>query len=76
MLPSQLNQALQNGQTVIVQVPAGSSGYHFMIVDSVQSVDGINYYMTRDPLVGPRGVLASSLNNAMSTGLNAIVIGK
>jgi filamentous hemagglutinin len=76
MLPSQLNQALQNGQAVIVQVPSGSSGYHFIIVDSVQSIDNVSYYMTRDPLVGPRGVLSSVLDNAISTGANAIVIGK
>ena len=76
MLPGQLNQALQDGQTVIVQVPVGIDNQHFIIVDGVQSVNGVNYYMTRDPLVGPRGVLSSTLNNAISTGVNAIVIGK
>jgi filamentous hemagglutinin len=75
LLPSQLNRALANGQTVIVQVPAGN-GYHFMIVDGVQSVDGIGYYMTRDPYVGPRGVQVGILNNVMAHGVNAIVIGE
>jgi filamentous hemagglutinin len=71
MLPGQLNQALSNGQTVIVNV----SG-HFVIVDSETTVNGAAYYMTRDPYTGPRGVLASALNSAMSRGVNAIVIGK
>jgi filamentous hemagglutinin len=75
MLPEQLNKALQEGASVIVQVPAGQ-GKHFIIVDSVKSVDGVSYYMTRDPYVGPRGVQQGVLDGAMSTGVNAIVIGK
>ncbi|WP_267874464.1 MULTISPECIES: VENN motif pre-toxin domain-containing protein [Pseudomonas] len=75
MLPEQLNKALQEGASVIVQVPAGQ-GKHFIIVDSVKSVDGVSYYMTRDPYVGPRGVQQGLLDGAMSTGVNAIVIGK
>jgi len=43
---------------------------------SVKSVDGVSYYMTRDPYVGPRGVQQGLLDGAMSTGVNAIVIGK
>ncbi|MFT0477576.1 DUF637 domain-containing protein [Pseudomonas antarctica] len=75
MLPEQLNKALQEGASVIVQVPAGQ-GKHFIIVDSVKSLDGVSYYMTRDPYVGPRGVQQGLLDGAMSTGVNAIVIGK
>ena len=75
MLPEQLNKALQEGASVIVQVPAGQ-GKHFIIVDSVKSVDGVSYYMTRDPYVGPRGVQQGLLDGAMSTGVNAIVIGR
>lgn len=75
MLPEQLNKALQEGASVIVQVPAGQ-GKHFIIVDSVKSVDGVSYYMTRDPYVGPRGVQQGLLDGAISTGVNAIVIGK
>ena len=71
MLPSELNQALNSGQTVIVNVNS-----HFFIVDAITTVDGVPYYMTRDPLVGPRGVLTTVLDNAMKTGANAIVIGK
>jgi filamentous hemagglutinin len=75
MFPRQLNNALQNGNTVIVQVKAGN-GYHFMIVDSVRTEGGATYYMTRDSHTGPRGVMASILDGAMSHGVNAIVIGK
>ncbi|WP_309475722.1 DUF637 domain-containing protein [Pseudomonas alvandae] len=75
MLPEELNKALQKGSSVIVQVPAGQ-GRHFIIVDSVKSVDGVNYYMTRDPHAGPRGVQQGLLDGAMSNGVNAIVIGK
>jgi filamentous hemagglutinin len=71
MLPGQLNQALSNGQTVIVNVNS-----HFIIVDSKVTMNGVDYYMTRDPSQGPRGVLASILDSAMSVGVNAITIGK
>ena len=71
MLPGELNQVLSNGQAVIVNVKG-----HFIIVDSKTTVNGVSYYMTRDPYVGPRGVIASALDNAMSIGANAIVIGK
>ena len=60
MLPGQLNQALQNGQTVIVNING-----HFFIVDSEVTVNGVSYYMTRDPYTGPRGVLATELNSAI-----------
>jgi filamentous hemagglutinin len=75
MFPEMLNKALENGNPVIVQVRAGT-GYHFMIVDSVKVEAGASYYMTRDPFTGPRGVLVKILDGAMSTGANAIVIGK
>ena len=75
MLPEQLNKALQEGASVIVQVPTGQ-GKHFIIVDSVKSVDGISYYMTPDTYVGSRGVQQGLLDGAMSTGVNVIVIGK
>jgi filamentous hemagglutinin len=75
MLPEQLNKALQEGASVTVQVPAGQ-GKHFIIVDSVKSIDGVSYYVARDPYVGPRGVQQGLLDGAMSTGVNAIVIGK
>ncbi|MGO4570240.1 hypothetical protein AB4Z52_35790 [Rhizobium sp. 2YAF20] len=47
MLPSQLDRALSNGQTVIVNV-----NRHFFIVDSEVTVGGVRYYMTRDPYMG------------------------
>jgi filamentous hemagglutinin len=71
MLPGELAGALSRGQTVIVNVNG-----HFIIVDSQATVNGVSYYMTRDPYVGPRGVLASALNAVMEHGANAIVIGK
>ena len=75
MFPGQLNKALSEGASVIVQVPAGQ-GKHFIIVDGVESIGGVGYYMTRDPYVGPRGVQQGLLDGAMSMGVNAIVIGK
>lgn len=75
MLPHELNSALKNGSNVIVQVRAGE-GYHFMIVDGVKTVDGIGYYMIRDPYTGPRGVMQSILDRAMGAEVNSIVIGK
>ncbi|WP_253707420.1 filamentous hemagglutinin N-terminal domain-containing protein [Bradyrhizobium sp. WD16] len=73
MTSAQLDQALANGQQVIVNV-----SNHFFIVDSEATINGATYYMTRDPNAGPRGVLASILQNAMSRsgGVNAIVVGK
>ncbi|CAG9170818.1 hypothetical protein LMG32289_02162 [Cupriavidus pampae] len=71
LLPRQLDNALSNGQAVIVNV-----GGHFVIVDSKTTVNGTSYYMTRDPYTGPRGVLASALESVMSQGVNAIVIGR
>lgn len=71
----QLNVALANGQPVIVGVPAGT-GNHFIIVDSVKTVDNISYYMTRDPFVGPRGVRSDILTNAINANGNAIIVGK
>jgi filamentous hemagglutinin len=58
-----------------VHAPAGK-GNHFMIVDGIKTVDGVDYYMTRDPYAGPRGVRADMLNGVMSNGINAIVMGK
>ena len=75
MFPGMLSKALDNGNPVIVQVRAGT-GYHFMIVDSMKVEAGASYYMIRDPYTGPRGVLAKILDGAISTGANAIVIGK
>lgn len=61
---------------MILQVPAGGNRYHFIIVDSVKVVDGVGYYMTRDPHAGPRGVMQSLVDRAISNGANAIIVGK
>ena len=71
ILPSELNQALNGGQTVIL-----NTGNHFIIIDSVRVVNGVTYYMTRDPFMGPRGVAASILDARIVNGANAIVIGR
>ncbi len=71
----QLNIALANGQPVIVGVPAGT-GNHFIIVDSMTTVNNVLYYMTRDPFVGPRGVRSDILVNAIHANGNAIIVGK
>ncbi|MEX5628038.1 hypothetical protein [Pseudomonas marginalis] len=76
MLPSELNQVLQGGRNVILQVPAGGNGYRFIIVDSVKVVDGVGYYMTRDPLAGPRGVMQLFVDRAISSGANTIIVGR
>jgi filamentous hemagglutinin len=75
MFPEQLNKVLQEGLSVIIQVPAGAQR-HFLIVDGVKTVEGVSYYMTRDSVAGPRGVLQRILEGAMTGGVNAIVIGK
>lgn len=74
MLPGQSSQALQEGRSVIVQVPAGQER-HFIILNSIKTVDGVSYYMTRDPAAGPRGVQQGILDSVMFMGVNAIVIG-
>ena len=71
----ELNASLAKGQRVIAGVPAGA-GNHFIIIDSMETVDGVLYYMTRDPAAGPRGVRADMLQWAINANGNAIIIGK
>ncbi|QBQ36694.1 hemagglutinin repeat-containing protein [Pseudoduganella plicata] len=52
--PGELNRALDAGNNVILNM-----GNHFIIVDGKKVVDGVTYYMTRDPSKGPRGCLVS-----------------
>jgi filamentous hemagglutinin len=56
LFPGELNRALDNGQTVIVNIRG-----HFIIVDGREVVGGVTYYMTRDPYTGPRGVISTML---------------
>ncbi|WP_217806443.1 hypothetical protein, partial [Chromobacterium violaceum] len=49
---------------------------HFVIVDSQLEVNGVAYYMTRDPYVGPRGVQSTLLQTVMSQGVNAVIVGR
>ncbi|MCD0491157.1 hemagglutinin repeat-containing protein [Chromobacterium violaceum] len=71
MLPGQLDAALESGHQVIVNVKG-----HFVIVDSQLEVNGVAYYMTRDPYVGPRGVQSTLLQTVMSQGVNAVIVGR
>ncbi|MBX9296867.1 hemagglutinin repeat-containing protein, partial [Chromobacterium vaccinii] len=71
MFPGQLDAALESGHQVIVNVKG-----HFVIVDSQLEVNGVAYYMTRDPYVGPRGVQSTLLQTVMSQGVNAVIVGR
>jgi hypothetical protein len=77
LVPDQLNAALAQGETVILNIPVGREGRHFIIVDSIRYENGMAYYMTRDPFVGPRGVITTRLAAVISgAGANAIIIRK
>ncbi|WP_155401913.1 hypothetical protein [Chromobacterium violaceum] len=71
MFPGQLDAALESGHQVIVNVKG-----HFVIVDSQLEVNGVAYYMTRDPYVGPRGVQSTLLQTVMYQGVNAVIVGR
>lgn len=75
MFSSELDANLGQNKNVILQVPAGT-GYHFLIVDKLEIIDGTKYYMTRDPYSGPRGIKAEIIISIMNRtgGLNAITI--
>ncbi|WP_157004342.1 hypothetical protein, partial [Xanthomonas pisi] len=75
MFPAQLDQALEKGKSVIVNIPVAPGQGHFVIFDKIEDVDGVKYYMTRDPFKGPRGVRKDLLENAMKLGANSIVVG-
>ncbi|WP_425612835.1 hemagglutinin repeat-containing protein [Xanthomonas oryzae] len=75
MFPGQLDQALGSGNAVIVNIPIAPGKGHFVIIDSIKEVDGIQYYMTRDPFTGPRGVRKDLIEKVMRFGANSIVIG-
>jgi hypothetical protein len=66
MTPSQLQNSLAKGNPAIVQVPTSNGGRHFIVVDSYEVVNGVPYYMTRDPYVGGRGVRADILDANMT----------
>ena len=70
-----LFETASNNEPMIVGVPAGS-GNHFLIVDGIKTIDNVPYYLTRDPLVGPRGVRADILSKAVDINRNAILLGK
>ncbi|USJ02796.1 hemagglutinin repeat-containing protein [Xanthomonas prunicola] len=75
MFPAQLDQALEKGKSVIVNIPVAPGQGHFVIFDKIEDVDGVKYYMTRDPFKGPRGVRKDLLENVMKLGANSIVVG-
>jgi filamentous hemagglutinin len=73
--PAALQTALSQNETVILHVKAGQGG-HFIIVDGIKEVNGVSYYMTRDPspnvLNNSRGVRVDILEKYM-TG-NAVLV--
>ncbi|WP_165789583.1 VENN motif pre-toxin domain-containing protein, partial [Xanthomonas prunicola] len=76
MFSGQLDQALANGKNVIVNIPVAPGKGHFVIIDGIQDVDGVKYYMTRDPFTGPRGVRKDLIERVMRLGANSIVTGE
>lgn len=76
LFPKQLENFLANGNQVIVQVKAGQ-GRHFIIVDKIQKVNGVDYYMVRDPFTGSYGVKTTVLDSQLNQGnIKSIKIGK
>ncbi|WP_158699965.1 hemagglutinin repeat-containing protein [Cronobacter dublinensis] len=71
LLPNQLKDYASQGRTTIVNIDTGKGG-HFIVVDSMKKVDGVDYYMIRDPFNGPAGVRADVLDNRMN--FNGIVL--
>ena len=76
LFPKQLENALADGSPVIVQIPL-TKGRHFVVVDKIQKVNGVEYYMIRDPYVGSYGAKKSLLDAKLNSGdVNSIIIGK
>ncbi|EOL8967182.1 hemagglutinin repeat-containing protein [Cronobacter dublinensis] len=71
LLPNQLKDYASQGRTTIVNIDTGKGG-HFIVVDSMKKVDGVDYYMIRDPFNGPAGVRADVLDKRMN--FNGIVL--
>ncbi|ULR29322.1 hypothetical protein MJO48_12435 [Dickeya fangzhongdai] len=71
LLPNQLKEYASQNQTTIVNIDTGKGG-HFIVVDSMKKVDGVDYYMIRDPYNGPAGVRADVLERVMN--YNGIIL--
>jgi len=71
---TQLQTALDNGSTAIVHIQLADGQGHFLVVDGMSVIDGVPYYLTRDPVAGARGIRSDILDLRMSG--NSIVIGK
>ncbi|NHV91424.1 filamentous hemagglutinin N-terminal domain-containing protein [Cronobacter dublinensis] len=71
LLPNQLKDYASQGRTTIVNIDTGKGG-HFIVVDSMKKVDGVDYYMIRDPFNGPAGVRADVLDKRMN--FNGIIL--
>ena len=71
LLPNQLREYASQGQTTIVNIDTGKGG-HFIVVDSMKKIDGVDYYMIRDPYNGPAGVRADVLGRVMN--YNGIIL--
>ena len=62
---NQLKDLATKNQSTIIGVSTGNQG-HFIIVDSYKKVNGVGYYMIRDPYNGAMGVRADLLYSKMN----------
>ncbi|MDI7390450.1 hemagglutinin repeat-containing protein, partial [Cronobacter dublinensis] len=65
LLPNQLKDYASQGRTTIVNIDTCKGG-HFIVVDSMHKVDGVDYYLIRAPFNGPAGVRADVLAKRIS----------
>lgn len=71
MFPGQLRSTVQSGNTVILNIKN-----HFIIIDKVEVVNGVSYYMTRDPYMGSRGIATSVIDRTIENSANAVIVRK
>lgn len=65
LTPNQLKELGSNNIPSIVAITAGGQG-HFIVVDSYKQIDGVGYYMIRDPYNGSAGIRADFLYSKMT----------
>lgn len=71
LTPNQLKEFSSQNTPSIIAISSGGSG-HFIVVDAYKEINGVGYYMIRDPFNGPFGVRADFLYGKM-TG-NGVII--
>lgn len=65
LTPNQLKELGSNNIPSIVAITASGQG-HFIVVDSYKQIDGVGYYMMRDPYNGSAGIRADFLYSKMT----------